>query len=215
MFHPPCNFTQCVIWLAIQHTYHNFHTIHDLSSRMVVYAVSLQGNFFLQIYALLTVKFPHLKLRLCKKWWIYSYIFIYEVCPPPPPPILNLVKVSFDIYCSIELGQIVKAVGLLIWAIVVVLAAVIENDVLYQVITWTWWKIVLSDIALPTKTDLINIWLIVCTHSVTWLYAHGLPTCCCQSGKNINPEIQVNFEDNNLYQSNSRANFLNIHSFHC
>ena len=36
VFHSPCNFTQCVIWLAIQHTYHNFHTIHDLSSRMVV-----------------------------------------------------------------------------------------------------------------------------------------------------------------------------------
>ena len=72
VFHPPCNFTQCVIWLAIQHAYHNFYTIHDLSSWMVVYAVLSRGNFFLQIYALSSVKFPHLKLWLCKKWQIWG-----------------------------------------------------------------------------------------------------------------------------------------------
>ena len=28
VFHPPCNLILCVIWLAIQHSYHNVHTIH-------------------------------------------------------------------------------------------------------------------------------------------------------------------------------------------
>ena len=45
VIHPPFTFTQCVIRLVNQHTYNNFHTVHDLSSRMEVYAVLLRGNF--------------------------------------------------------------------------------------------------------------------------------------------------------------------------
>ena len=71
VFHPHQFYTMCN--LTSKHTYHNFHTIHDLSSRIVVYAVLSRGNFWLQIYALSSVKFPQLHSGCVKKVTIMKY----------------------------------------------------------------------------------------------------------------------------------------------
>ena len=67
LFHPLCNFTQCVIWLTIQHTSHNFHTTHGFEFSDGSLCCSVARQLLLQIYALSSVKFPHLKLQFCKK----------------------------------------------------------------------------------------------------------------------------------------------------
>ena len=82
LFHPLCNFTQCVIWLTIQHTSHNFHTTHGFEFSDGSLCCSVARQLLLQIYALSSVKFPHLKLQFCKKmtnmrYWV-SHLAVHR-----------------------------------------------------------------------------------------------------------------------------------------